>query len=73
MAKTGMICPFSGRLCEDCASYRGRHYFLCFCEAYRGYMKTADKKRKAKPNGKFEMPVIKISRDIFDAALKDIK
>lgn len=74
MAKVGMICPFSGKLCEECASYRGRHYLLCFCEAYRGHLKgTTDKKRKPDSNGKFEMPTINISRDIFDAPQKDIR
>ncbi len=38
MAKTRMMCPFSNRLCEECALYRGRHYFLCFCEKYRGHL-----------------------------------
>jgi len=38
MAKTGMLCPFSGKLCVDCSVYRGRHYYLCFCENYRGYL-----------------------------------
>jgi hypothetical protein len=36
MAKVKMICPLSGNLCKDCAIYRGRHYFLCFVEEYRG-------------------------------------
>jgi hypothetical protein len=38
MAKINMVCPFSGKLCEECPLYRGRHYFLCFCEKYRGHM-----------------------------------
>ena len=41
MAKTDMMCPFSGRLCEECSLYRGRHYYLCFCEKYRGYLSDA--------------------------------
>jgi hypothetical protein len=38
MAKTSMICPFSRKLCVECELYRGRHYFLCFCEKYRGHI-----------------------------------
>jgi hypothetical protein len=38
MAKTKMICPFSGSLCDECALYRGRHYYLCFCDRYRGHL-----------------------------------
>jgi hypothetical protein len=42
MAKTKMICPFSGELCIECPQYRGRHYYLCFAKEYRGYLE--DKK-----------------------------
>jgi len=38
MAKIAMVCPFSQRLCDECPLYRGRHYYLCFCEKYRGYI-----------------------------------
>ena len=38
MAKARMICPFSAKLCKECALYRGRHYYLCFCKEYRGYL-----------------------------------
>ncbi len=38
MAKEDMICPFSGKLCRNCPIYRGRHYFLCFNEKYRGHI-----------------------------------
>jgi hypothetical protein len=38
MAKTKMICPFSGELCVECPQYRGRHYYLCFAKKYRGYL-----------------------------------
>jgi len=48
MAKRNMICPFSKRLCQECAIYRGRHYFLCFCEEYRGYIDQAKENTKAK-------------------------
>ncbi|MGD9115555.1 MAG: hypothetical protein PVJ61_00010 [Dehalococcoidia bacterium] len=39
MAKQDMICPFSGRLCQQCSLYRGRHYYLCFNKQYRGHLK----------------------------------
>lgn len=38
MAKTNMVCPFSDRLCSECAIYRGRHYYLSLCKQYRGYI-----------------------------------
>ena len=38
MAKTKMLCPFTRELCRECAQYRGRHYYLCFCSKYRGYL-----------------------------------
>jgi hypothetical protein len=40
MAKTNMLCPFSNKLCIDCETYRGRHYYLSLCEKYRGYLGT---------------------------------
>ena len=59
MAKVGMVCPFSGRACVECPSYRGRHYLLCYCEKYRGYIKSQKKRaKKSEKNGKFEMPVL---------------
>lgn len=36
MAKIAMLCPFNQKLCSECPLYRGRHYYLCFCEKYRG-------------------------------------
>jgi hypothetical protein len=59
MAKTSMLCPFSGTLCKDCPVYRGRHYFLCYCEKYRGCLPQALKDlplAKKNSNGKFKMP-----------------
>jgi hypothetical protein len=38
MAKTPMKCPFNGKLCIECNLYRGRHYYLCNCKNYRGYI-----------------------------------
>jgi hypothetical protein len=59
MAKVGMLCPFSGELCEECPLYRGRHYYLCFCSKYRGCLSKSGKippPLRANFNGKFEMP-----------------
>ncbi len=47
MAKIDMVCPFSHRLCDECPLYRGRHYYLGFCEKYRGYLGKL--KENAKP------------------------
>ncbi len=49
MAKTDMRCPFSNRLCTECAAYRGRHYYLSLCKQYRGYIGKS--KTGAKSNG----------------------
>jgi hypothetical protein len=38
MAKTNMLCPFDHKLCDECAVYRGRHYYLSLCKHYRGYI-----------------------------------
>ena len=43
MAKSPVRCPFNGRLCIECTLYRGRHYYLCNCEHYRGYIKPVNK------------------------------
>jgi len=76
MAKTRMICPFSGELCKECPVYRGRHYFLCFCEKYRGCLPEAIKDlpmSRIGSNGKFEMPSIKLRSplDPFIIALRE--
>ena len=63
LAKIEMLCPFSGGLCKECPQYRGRHYYLCFCQKYRGYLgnsgqrsgKIRVKKRKSR---EFEMPPV---------------
>lgn len=38
MAVLKMLCPFSHELCKECAHFRGRHWYLCFCKEYRGYI-----------------------------------
>lgn len=62
MAKDKVMCPFSGKLCIECALYRGRHVNLCFCERYRGYL-GAGKKPDTDVN--FEIPA-KIAARQFD-------
>ena len=37
MAKDKIKCPFSEKLCKECALYRGRHINLCNSRDYRGY------------------------------------
>jgi hypothetical protein len=50
MAKQDMICSFSSKLCQECAIYRGRHYYLCFSEKYRGRLeKPGRDNRKINP------------------------
>jgi hypothetical protein len=59
MAKITMKCPFSGVACKECPVYRGRHYYLCFCEKYRGSLPGAGKNISISGNGSegsFEMP-----------------
>ena len=38
MAKDKVMCPFSNKLCKECALYRGRHMNLCYIPDYRGYL-----------------------------------
>ncbi|MFH1321340.1 MAG: hypothetical protein ABII90_11915 [Bacteroidota bacterium] len=59
MAKTEMMCPFSEMLCIECPQYRGRHFYLCFNDKYRGYL--GDQKKAKQRTGlrgvkNFEMP-----------------
>jgi hypothetical protein len=66
MAKTRMICPFSGEPCKECPIYRGRHYHLCFCKKYRGHLYEPGEVPETitspalglSPKQKFEMPPI---------------
>jgi hypothetical protein len=78
VAKERMICPFSKRLCEECALYRGRHYYLCFCQEYRGYLGNPVASAKgdslsvsgAASNGRFDIPSI-IRTNAFDPFVTD--
>ena len=82
MAKEDMICPFSGKLCRECALYRGRHYYLCFSRKYRGYIEKSGSVSKVSvpisagvnSRSRFEMPPIKTTSTIdpFTFPLRDI-
>jgi hypothetical protein len=69
MAKVSMRCPFSGVLCKDCPVYRGRHFYLCFCEKYRGCLPEAIQNmpmsRKGS-NGEWKMPSEVEGVEVFD-------
>ena len=52
MAKTEMLCPFNERVCDECALYRGRHYYLSLCEHYRGYIGERKVNGYPEANGK---------------------
>lgn len=65
MAKEKMLCPFSKKACRECPLYKGRHYYLCYCSKYRGYIEDSESKTKrelAKPAinkfKDFEMPPV---------------
>jgi len=84
MAKITMKCPFSGVACKECPVYRGRHYYLCFCEKYRGSLPGAGKSKstsKKGSNSAFEMPPeveeVKVldpfEFDLFDIDTKEQK
>ncbi len=45
-----MLCPFTHRLCKDCALYRGRHCYLSFCKQYRGYTGESKENTKSDTN-----------------------
>lgn len=76
VAKERMICPFSNKICEECALYRGRHYYLCFYRKYRGYIGKTGKgtKEELLPNPaegsktEFEIPLLNVASalDPFD-------
>ncbi len=54
MAKTDMLCPFTHRLCDECALYRGRHYYLSFCKQYRGYIGQSKENAKSSASADIE-------------------
>ena len=61
MAKTKMLCPFTKELCRDCAQYGGRHYYLCYCSKYRGFIedpedRTERESRRREAKEEFDFP-----------------
>ena len=73
-----MMCAFSNKLCEECALYRGRHYYLCFCKKYRGYLGEPKDvagvfTRRVGSNRKLEIPVSSSAIDPFATTPKGIK
>jgi len=82
MSKEDMLCPFSGKLCRECALYRGRHYYLCFSKKYRGHLEKPEGSTnetnpctfKIKSYGHFKIPVkIPNAIDPFEKPLADIE
>ena len=47
------MCPFSNKLCKECALYRGRHMNLCYIPEYRGYLGVH---KRPVENKSFEIP-----------------
>ena len=80
MAKIKMLCPFSKELCRECALYRGRHYYLCFCKEYRGHLGeereagVVNPETSADIDQRFKIPPVIASSaiDPFGKMLKDI-
>lgn len=87
MAKIPMLCPFLGTKCQECAFYRGRHYYLCFSPKYRGHVTGPEEKTTppgksngtdypwAKVKGDFKLP-LKLPAKSYDPFVKpqnDIK
>jgi hypothetical protein len=54
MAKLKMLCPYSHQLCRECSVFRGRHYHLCFCKEYRGYLGEDEKGKDPKKRNSVE-------------------
>ena len=77
MAKEKVLCPFSNKVCAECALYRGRHYFLCYSSSYRGYLGGKRKNRRragAREQDRFELPEIKVkAMDPFQKLTEDEK
>ena len=62
MAKDRVMCPFSNKLCKECALYRGRHMNLCYIPDYRGYLGV---NKRPVENQSFKIPA-KIAARPFD-------
>jgi hypothetical protein len=60
MAKDAALCPFSKRMCKECAIYWGRHFELCSVRnvALRAVRHGKTKEWTKEANTKWEMPDI---------------
>ena len=47
MAKISTTCPFSNKVCTECAIYRGKHHYLSILKQHQG--STEQQKGHAKP------------------------
>jgi hypothetical protein len=72
MAKDRVMCPFSNKLCKECALYRGRHLNLCYIPDYRGYLGVG---KRPGENKSFEIPAKIAARpfDPYEILLKERK
>jgi len=68
MAKVSMVCPFSNKMCKDCAVYRGSHYYLCFKKEYRGCL-LGDNGKGSKEKTVYGMKDLKV--EVPDDILKN--
>ena len=59
-----MLCPFSGKMCQECETYRGRHYFLCYVEKYRGCIKKPNKDTQASFNSPHQINFDALSKKV---------
>ncbi len=61
------VCPFSRKVCKECAIYRGRHFELCAAHNYR--LRAMKGKRTKALNAevfaKWEMPDIPDGENIM--------
>jgi hypothetical protein len=74
MAKEKMLCPFNGKLCRECALYRGRHHYLCFNKKYRGHLKNPGEVAKNEPGEPVWEPAEMPSAvDPFQRPIADIR
>ena len=72
MAKDRVMCPFSNKLCQECALYRGRHLNLCYIPDYRGYL-GAGKHPGEKKSFKIPDKIAARPFDPFEILLKERK
>jgi len=71
MAKPEMVCPFSKKVCIECAQFRGRHYYICFSPNHRGCSpkKPTPVTKMLHPRGVMRLPAVSVS----EKCLKNIE